>query len=228
LVLLHDDDTLMPTALADLIKPLENHPNVVASFGKQYLMTHAGAILDFESRELNERYCRTDERANQIQRSAWSALAAQFPSDGYLVRTAAARATLYRDDPEIGEACDADFSFRLSKLGEFFFVGICTAAYRRTADSVSSKGLRVLLSKSFFIVQAAVVPSDLEGVWRARLEELAPVAVTGCLLISARAKALKILFGQHYPWRRQFVKGSIQLCLVFAPRTVSSALVGRR
>jgi glycosyltransferase involved in cell wall biosynthesis len=227
LALLHDDDTLAPTALADLIKPLQNHANVVASFGKVYLITHEGAVLDVESQKLNERYCKTDERANQIQRSAWSVLAAQFPPDGYLVRTAAARATLYRDDPEIGEACDGDFSFRLSKLGEFFFVGRYASSYRRTKESVSTRGLRVILSQLFFIVQSATVPSDLEGVWRARLQVLAPVAVTGCLLRSARNKALKILFSQHYPWRREFVKGSIQLCLIFAPRMVSSALVGR-
>jgi glycosyltransferase involved in cell wall biosynthesis len=228
LALLHDDDTLTPTALADLIKPLQNNATVVASFGKAYLITHEGRVLDVETRELNERYCKTDDRANQIQRSVWSVLAAQFPPDGYLVRTAAARATLFRDDPEIGEACDGDFGFRLSKLGEFFFVGAYASAYRLTEDSVSTRGLRVSLSQLFFIVQAATVPTDLEGVWRARLERLAPIAVTGCLLKSARGKALKVLLSQHYPWRREFVKGSIQLCLVFAPRTISSALVRRR
>jgi glycosyltransferase involved in cell wall biosynthesis len=228
LALLHDDDTLTPTALADLIKPLQTNATVVASFGKVYLITHEGMVLDVETQDLNKRYSKTDERANQIQRSEWSVLAAQFPPDGYLVRTAAARATLYRDDPEIGEACDGDFGFRLSRLGEFFFVGAYASAYRLTKESVSTRGLRVLLSKLFFIVQAAAVPSDLEDVWRARLEELAPVAVTGCLLIPARGKALKVLLSQHYPWRREFVKGIIQFCLVFAPRTVSSALVRRR
>jgi glycosyltransferase involved in cell wall biosynthesis len=228
LALLHDDDTLTPTALADLIKPLQNHATVVASFGKQHLITHEGTVLDLQSQELNERYCKTDERANQIQRSAWSVLVAQFPPDGYLVRTAAARAILYRDDPEIGEACDGDFGLRLSRLGDFFFVGTYTSAYRLTRESISSGGLRVLLSKLFFIVQAAGVPSDLEGLWRARLKKLAPVAVTGCLLVSARGKALKILLSQHYPWRREFVKGSVQLCLVFAPRSLSKALARRR
>ena len=32
LLLLHDDNFLMPTALEDLIEPLEQHPSVVASF----------------------------------------------------------------------------------------------------------------------------------------------------------------------------------------------------
>jgi len=228
LALLHDDDTLMPTALADLIKPLQNNPSVVASFGKVYLITHEGMVLDRETRESNERYCKTDERADQVQRSAWSVLVAQFPPDGYLVRTASARATLYRDDPQIGEACDADFGFRLSKLGEFFFVGSYASAYRLTKESVSARGLRVLLSKLFFLVKAATVPHDLEGAWHARLQTLAPVAVTGCLLASAKGKALKVLFSGHYPWKREFVKGSVQLCLVFAPQLVSKALVRRR
>ena len=108
LVLLHDDNFLMPSALEDLIKPLEENPTVVASFGKDYLATNEGVILESESELTNQRYSKTDDRADRVQRSAWSVLAAQFPPDGYMVRTAAARKTLYRDDPEIGEACDGD------------------------------------------------------------------------------------------------------------------------
>jgi glycosyltransferase involved in cell wall biosynthesis len=227
LVLLHDDDFLMPNALADLITPLQENTSLVASFGKQYLATHEGKILDQESKALNERYSKTDDRANKIQRPDWSALAAQFPPDGYMVSTAAARAISYRDDPEIGEACDADFSLRLAKLGPFFFVSQYVSAYRRTQESISSKGLRVLLSHLYFLVQNLSVPADLRPLQEKRLRELAPVAVNGCLLASARRKALGILASRNYPWNQQFAKGIVQLGLAFTPQVASRLVIER-
>jgi glycosyltransferase involved in cell wall biosynthesis len=220
-VLLHDDDVLLPNALDTLIKPLQQNPTLVASFGKQLVINNDGDVLRSESESLNRKYCRTDQRANRVQRSAWAALVQQLPCDGYMVRTAAARTTLYRDDPEVGQACDADFGYRLMEQGDFFFLGEFTSAYRITPDSISTSGLRIHLSKLYFILKRLTVPGDLENVRRARLEELAPPAVSGCILRAARSKALSILFGPHYPWSRKPVKGSIQLGLVFLPRLVS-------
>ena len=227
LVLLHDDNFLMPSALEDLLKRLEENPTVVASFGKDYLATNDGTILESESELVNRRYSKTDDRADRVQRSAWSVLAAQFPPDGYMVRTAAARKTLYRDDPEIGEACDGDFGYRLAELGDFFFVGKYLHAYRITEESISSGGLRILLSKLYFILQKRTVPDDLEGARRDRLRDLAPVAVNGCLLMSDRSSALKILIGPNYPWKREFIKGAIQLALAFAPRAATEIVINR-
>ena len=225
LVLLHDDNFLMPSALDDLLKPLEQNPMVVASFGKDYLAANDGVILYAESELTNQRYSKTDDRADRVQRSAWSVLAAQFPPDGYMVRTAAANKTLYRDDPEVGEACDRDFAYRLAELGDFFFVGKYLHAYRITEESISSKGLRILLSKLYFMLQRRTVPNDLEGFRRDRLRDLAPVAVNGCLLMADRANALKILIGPNYPWRRNLVKGAIQVALAFAPRGLTEMTI---
>ena len=227
LVLLHDDNFLTPNALADLMVPLQENNSVVASFGKQYLVTHDGTILDRESRALNERYSKTDDRANKIQRPEWSVLAAQFPPDGYMVRTTAAQETLYRDSPDVGEACDADFGFRLTKLGKFFLVAKYVSAYRMTRESISSKGLRTALSHLYFLVQDLPVPEDLKPLQNKRLRELAPIAVSGCLLRAARRKALGILTSRNYPWNQQFVKGVIQLGLVFAPKAASKLMFQR-
>jgi GT2 family glycosyltransferase len=228
LVLLHDDDVLVPTALQDLLAPLQDNPEAVASFGKQYVFTHDGTFLEEESEARNKKYCRTDDTADQMQRSVWSALVQQLPCDGYMVRTSAARTTLYRDDPEVGQACDADFGYRLSQSGDFFFIGKYTSGYRTTHDSISSAGLRIHLSKLYFILRKLAVPRDLENVRNARLHEVAPVAVNGCLLTSARSKALRILFGRYYPWKQQFIKGIVQLGLVLAPRFVSGMVIEGR
>jgi glycosyltransferase involved in cell wall biosynthesis len=225
LVLLHDDDFLAPTALDQLIKPLQENPAVVASFGKDYLAKDDGTILDAESELLNQHYWKTDDRAKTVQRSAWSVLVAQFPGDGYMVRTAAARKTLYRLVPEVGEACDADFGYRLAELGDFFFVGEYTHTYRATQQSISSTGLRIHLGKMYFLLQRLTVPSDLEGLRNQRLRQLAPVAVNGCLQTGARGDALKVLLGPNYPWNEQFLKGAIQLSLAFAPRAATYMVI---
>jgi hypothetical protein len=59
LVLPHDDNFL-PIALEVLLKPLQKNPAVVASFGMEYLATHAGIILENESFIMNERYFRIE------------------------------------------------------------------------------------------------------------------------------------------------------------------------
>ncbi len=226
LLLLHDDDFLTSIALETLVEPLQQL-NVVAAFGRQYLATHEGTILATDSEAMNRRYFRTLRTANQIQRSAWSALVQQFPCDGWMARTEAVRATLYRDDPDVGGACDAEFVDRLSHLGEFFFVGEYTSAYRMTNESVSSKGLKILISRRYLILDKLPVSEDLESTRRGVLKHLAPVAVNGCLLSGERVKALRILLGGNYPWKRELFKGTVQLGLAFAPRTATRMVIER-
>ena len=225
LVLLHDDNVLMPAALADMIKPLQENFGVSASFGKQYFLTHEGVVLEHESLLLNKKYFRTDERANQIQPSEWSALVQQFPGDSYMVRTTIARKTRYRND--VGECGDAEFGWRLWKHGDFFFVGSYTAADRQNKQGLSASGLPIHLSNLYPVLQYLPVSKELESARVARLKQLAPVAVTGCLLKKARLEAFKILFGSNYPWRRQFLKGVLKLGLVFSPRVVIRMALSR-
>ena len=181
-----------------------------------------------ESELMNWQYFKSEETTSGVQRSAWSALVGQFPGDGYMIRTAAARRTLLSDDPEVGEACDAEFAYRLADEGDFFFIGKYTLAYRITEESITSQGLRILLSKHYFLLRARRVPSDLGGVRRAKLCSLAPAAVNGCLLTAERRKALQILLGPHYPWKKELAKGVVQFGLAFAPRAAPEILLRRR
>jgi glycosyltransferase involved in cell wall biosynthesis len=219
-VLLHDDNILMPGALKDLAEPLQKDPDVVASFGKQYLLTHEGAVLGVESESLNERYHRTGDREYQVQPSEWAALVQQLPADGYMVRTSAARATRYRSD--VGECCDAEFGWRLCKLGAFFLVGKYTSAERQNREGLTASGLRIHLSNLYPVLESLTVSKELEFLHRARLKQMAPAAVSGCLLRAARVEALRILLGHNYPWRQQFVRGVLKLGLVLFPRSLTS------
>ena len=57
------------------------------------------------------------------------------------------------------------------------------------------------------------------------LRSLAPVAVNGCLLTAERRKALQVLLGPHYPWKKEFAKGVIQFGLAFAPRAATEIII---
>ncbi len=229
LLLLHDDDILMPTALEVLLPVLEKDGSLVAAFGKQYLMANDGTLLLEESKKLSLKYFKTEETANRRQRGFWSALVQQFPNDAYLVRTEAARAVRYRDLPEIGGACDADFGYRLAEHGDFYFADEYTAAYRLTDSSISSTGLKQSIARMYFLIRELRLPPDLEPVRDRRLREIARTAMTGWMLEGESRKAFVVWASAPYGWkRRASPKGIVQLVSLVMPRRFVQRLAGMR
>lgn len=199
-LLLHDDDLLLPNALRHLLEPLEHSTDIVAVFGKQQMITNEGALLVEETEALNEYYYRTSEYAGSRLSALESALVQQFPNDGYLVRTAAAQRTLYRTDGKVGEFGDFDFGIRLALLGgSFFFVDVCTAQYRKTATAVSSV-LRP--GDTFEVIENITVPKEAEWAKQVALGRLAPISIVAYSKAGEKGKAFKI-FSSHYPLRRK-------------------------
>ncbi len=134
ILLLHDDDLLTPIAVEELRKPFLENEAVVASFGKQIVVTNEGKELLEDSDDLNEQYCRTVGRAGLQPEALVSAILQQFPNDGYMVRTSVARAVLQR--ARYGTACDFDFGIRCAEAGAFYFINQFTAKYRLSVESV--------------------------------------------------------------------------------------------
>ncbi|MFN5857425.1 MAG: glycosyltransferase family 2 protein, partial [Pseudanabaenaceae cyanobacterium] len=56
IVLLHDDDLLLPNSLEDLNSCWNLHPNLVAAYGKQYFISEEGTIDQNLSSKLNQYY----------------------------------------------------------------------------------------------------------------------------------------------------------------------------
>lgn len=140
---LHDDDEFEPTALQLLAAPFDD-PDVVASYGKQYLMSELGVRDMAWSEELNQTYSRTDEFAGAQRDAIEAAIIQQFPNDCYLVSAPAAKRVGYLRAGELGgDACDFMFGLLLAQSvrgKKFYFVNEYTAAYRTTSESVSSRG----------------------------------------------------------------------------------------
>jgi glycosyltransferase involved in cell wall biosynthesis len=138
--LLHDDDLLEPSALERLSAPFAD-PCVVASFGKQIVVGHAGDERIEETQKLNFQCRRTSAHSGLQKDSLISAITGQFPNDGFLVRRAAAQQINYQSlETVFGHGCDYGFGISLAlnhPVDAFYFVDEFTAKYRESKTSIS-------------------------------------------------------------------------------------------
>lgn len=215
LLLLHDDDLLVPGALETLHRCFERDPRLSAAFGKQILIDDAGTRQPRPSTSLNESYFRSARYAGSVLTPLESALVQQFPNNGYLVRSELARRTRYRDERELGTTrwCDFEFSLRLARNARRYeFVDAFTAAYRLSADSVSRRGHPTYM---YPLIRSLPLPASCEWARAQALRRLAPVVVSNHAHKGEVKEALRIFFSSHYPRRRRFSRhGLYQLGLI--------------
>ncbi|HEV3481453.1 MAG TPA: glycosyltransferase family A protein [Candidatus Acidoferrales bacterium] len=221
-VLLHDDDILLSNALADLSACWERYPDLTAAYGKQHIMSDAGIVDLGESERLNADYFRTADREGLQEWSSFPGLTQQFPNDGFLLQTAAARAILWR--PAVRNACEFDFQLRLCfQFRGFCFVNAYTMHCRRTNVGMSQSKLDDAALISFRLLHETLLPEEAEKLRRMKLQELAPPAAMQALQAGDRAEAMRIYWGEFYPWRRRLsALGIWQLGRLILPE----ALVG--
>jgi glycosyltransferase involved in cell wall biosynthesis len=137
LVLIHDDDWLLPAALKHLTSPLREGHRVDVVFGSQLIARADGSIDQNASVRLNSSYYRTAEHCGIQSDPVWSAAIQQFPNNGYLVRRASAITVGYHRDG-IGDGCDYVFGIELALAGaRFFCVPVDTTVYRLSPTSVA-------------------------------------------------------------------------------------------
>ena len=227
LVLLHDDDLLMPDALKKMTDCWQTNPNLVACFGKQSIINMAGEILEERSEQLNQTYHRTEHNAGLQPSSLFTAISGQFPNDGYMVLTQAARNTRYRDRSEVSNACDFDFGLRLAETyDQFYFVNHYTALYRLTTEAVSSQNTHSHIT--YELIAALTVPEDVEAIRSDRLRTYASAAINEWLSIGNQAAAYKIYTSLYHPWSKRFTsRGLVQLLLIVCPQTLSIQATNR-
>lgn len=138
LVLLHDDDELLPRCL-ELLEPAFANPGTVAAYGKQLVMNEAGEVDQTLSETTNRIYSR-ESKHRGIQKDAILAGAMQqFPNIGYMIRSQVAQKVLHQD--QYGGASEVDFGIRCGHEGAFEFIDEYTAKYRilSTMPSLSNR-----------------------------------------------------------------------------------------
>lgn len=219
-VLLHDDDILLPNALADLSACWDRYPDLTAAYGKQHIMSDAGIVDIRESERLNADYFRTGDREGVQEWASFPGLSQQFPNDGFLLQTAAARAILWR--PAVSHGCEFDFQLRLCiQFRGFCFVNRYTMQCRRSRVSVSQHRTDDTALSAFRVLKKTVLPEEAEKLRRMKLQELAPPAAMQALQIGDRAEALRIYWGDFYPWSRRLTAlGIWQLGRLILPEPV--------
>lgn len=198
LLLLHDDDLLMPSCLEELIKPLNSFPQVVASFGNQYLIDNSGKIIPENEKQFNSIYHRVPERDGLVN-GEWAASVQMFPSDAYLVRSNIAKAVGYDDNGRAGDAVDFYFGFRLGKDRQFFYVNTFTAKYRIGPESITNSGSVKFISSTVKILLEDLQPEKLQTLEvRNKLKELMNPAISEVIRAGDKKTAISWMLSSYY------------------------------
>ena len=209
IVLLHDDDLLLPNSLEDLNSCWDLHPDLVAAYGKQYFISDEGTIDLNHSSKINQYYFRTSDRAGLQKSSIEAALLHQFPNDGFMILASAAKAIKWRS--EAGNGGDFDFGLRLSfKYSNFFFVDKYTAKYRISNVSIGSSINDDSTAQSFDIILNTNFPEKLSWVKECELKREASTAIIQLINVGKKKQALDIYFSKYYPLSRKLSLGGIR------------------
>lgn len=218
IVLLHDDDLLLPDAIETLSNCWVEESNLTASFGKQYIISVTGEINQSESEYLNKLFFRTPDKAGLQPSALESALLQQFPNDGFLIRSDIAKRVRLREHSKVGDAVDFDFGIRVARESEggFYFVDKYTCKYRNTPDSVNQSAQSV--EYMFPQIQRLEVPAHAEGARNVALRRMAPFYVKYLAIKRKRGPAFQVLFGEYFDRRLLYSrKGLILFAQIIAP-----------
>lgn len=200
LVLLHDDDLLLPDAVETLDKCWRENPGLLACYGKQQIINHSGTVLEDLTASADAGCSRTAQLEGVQASKMRAVLSGQFPPDAFMVSTAAARVTRFPPEARTGAECDLDFRLRLQACGgAFYFVNRYLSQYRITDRSVASNAIDV--DYGFEMVLALRLPRELEPDRLRFLQARVPVAVRRYLVFGKRRKAWALLREPQY-WPR--------------------------
>jgi glycosyltransferase involved in cell wall biosynthesis len=208
-VLLHDDDLLLPNALSTLDSAWRKAGSPQAVFGKQYIISESGERLLRESEMLNDTYYRGKDATRLQLRPLESALVQQFPNNGYLIHTELARRVRYKDEKELGTTrwCDFEFSLRFAEVSsQFVFIDEFTACYRLSPDAVSKRGRPTYM---YPLISSMELPSECEWAREVALRRLAPIVTANYSANGKALQALQVYFSRYYGWRLRMTSRGI-------------------
>jgi glycosyltransferase involved in cell wall biosynthesis len=220
IVLLHDDDLLLANAVEKLSACWGEDSDIIAAFGKQYLIKMDGTVLLEESESLNESYFRNKHHSGKQESALKSALLAQFPNNGFMILTSAARTVRYRNDADVSHACDFDFGIRLAQQFDvFYYIDEYIMKYRMTDMSLSKT--KNYSDATYRLIEQVRVPSNLKPVVDKRLKSYAVSAVHKSLQLGDKREGLRIFLSSNYPFlSRLSATGVFHLVMMFLPVVV--------
>ena len=227
LMLMHDDDALLPGAVSALDVAFRSAPDVVLAYGSPEVVDERGERVPGETERDNRNAMRTPEQAGLRRDLLTCAFWRQIPVNGFLVDAAAARRIGYRGRAEVGLAVDTDFGIRLAQAyrgsGAFVFIDRAVSQYRLAPTSQRFNEPDTCWRFYDAVARLEGLTPD-EG--RARdglLAQIARAAVIENAIGRRRNAALRIFLSQHYPRPEGWARTLYVLGLLAMPRTFRAA-----
>lgn len=233
LLLLHDDDGLLPGAISALDAAFRMAPDVVMAYGTPEVIDERGERVPEETERDNINARRSPERAGLRRDLLTCALWRQVAINGFLIDTAAMRRIGYRDRAEIGLAVDTDFVIRLAQayrgVGTFAFIDRATSQYRLAPTSQRFNEPDTCWKFYDDVSRLGGLAPEEEEARDGLLAQIARAAVIENALGGRRRAALRIFRSRHYPRPEGWARTIYVLGLLAMPRTFRAArgFVGR-
>jgi glycosyltransferase involved in cell wall biosynthesis len=220
LLLIHDDDWLLPNAIESLLAPVHKQHDIDVVYGKQLVASNDGVIDYKESEALNRDFHRDRHQTGLQPSSLRSAILQQFPNDGYLLGSRLARHVGYHR-AGVKDGCDFVFGVNLALAhAKFYCIDAHTAVYRLSNTSVSRSAGRGTMSLDIAATTRKCLHlldrDDVEV--RAKVREELYRAVVWCgLHRTRRVEALRWAISPRWGlrwWRRE---GVLAASAIIAP-----------
>jgi len=226
LVLMNDDDALLPGAVSAMAAGFAMADDVVLAYGMLERITPEGAPAPKETRIHNAQANRTPGHAGLRRDPLVCAFWRQIPPIGFLIETEAARAVGYQNPSEIGLSADTDFSVQLAlacRTRSFAFVPQLTVQYRLPSpDGITAKSKASVPWRLYELAAGLDGLSPEEAAARDwLLRRLAHPAVVAHALGGRRRDATRILFSRHYPYSEGVLRPLYAFGLLANPKVIS-------
>ena len=230
IVLLHDDDVLLPNAVSDLAAPWSAHSNLAVTFGKQEVISETGAV-EYEKMKRAEALYGKVGCEGLMPSALRPIFLHQVPNDGYMISASVAREIGYSSgapSDKLGFYCDFDFLLRLgAALGpnRIYFLDRLVSQYRLTRISVTNAARARKFEQAAATIalvkriESMQIPPSLEPEKAVALYRLGDSLVKACALTGQRGRAIRLFMSSTYGWRRRMsAKGLYHLALILDAR----------
>ena len=205
IILLHDDDLLVSTAIETLLNCFHLNPDIDIAYGKQYIISQNGEIDYHSSEKLNRGYFRTSETEGCKLNSLEAGILQQFPNDGYMLDAKVIKHIQYRNYSDIGfigDGCEYDFGILVGQYRfKTYFVNSYTAKYRVTMESMSTNPNSNFAYYAFKILENVDLPKNYEVMKSKKLSEISPIAIVQVIYSKSgnyQNEALRIYFSKYH------------------------------
>lgn len=225
LLILHDDDLLLPGAISAMAAAFDLAPDVLVSYGTIEHIDAQGRYMAAMTEAENVELRRTPEYAGLHRNLLVCALRRHITPLGFLVRSDVAKAISYRDRNEIGLATDTDFGIRLALAYQgraFAFVPKPVYQFRLWPQSQRFTQQDTCWRLYETVSALDDLSPDEEEARGALLTSIARAAVREHALGGRRRAALRILLSRHYPRNEDMVRRLYTVALLLLPRVAYS------